>query len=247
MTKERAAVPMATLSLVDLEPSAAVLRFFVGGIGMDATEPQLRAAFAAAGVGLKDVELVVNRATGFRRGFAYVSVDFPRTGPEISPNAVLERMEGVTVNARASSVRWINTHRRPAIENSREDNTMTPIVRRTHFLAGGRPVDHRDGAGHLDPTYEAALRTRVCEGARHIAEKAFVRGTPSADPNAEQWGEEFVMTVTSGEDGGESSLDEVSSEERGGPFVVTRARTEFAYDADDSNPVDGTREPFPTS
>lgn len=124
---------------------------------------------------------------------------------------------------------------------------MTPIVRRTHFLAGDGPVDHRDGAGHLDPAYEAALRAHVREGARRVVEKAFVGGTSSADPSAEQRGEEFVMTVTSGEDGGESSLDEMSSEERGGPFVVTYARTEFAYEADDSNPVNGTREPFPTS
>ena len=55
------------------------------------------------------------------------------------------------------------------------------------------------------------------------------------------------MTATSGEDGGELSLDETCTEENGGPFVVTGARTEFAYGADESNPSDGTCEPFPTT
>ncbi len=55
------------------------------------------------------------------------------------------------------------------------------------------------------------------------------------------------MTVTSGQDAGESALDEETSEEGGGPFVETNARDEFAYDTDGSNPIDATREPFPTS
>jgi hypothetical protein len=74
-----------------------------------------------------------------------------------------------------------------------------------------------------------------------------VSGTSSTDASAEESGQEFVMTVTSGENGGESGNDEETSEERGGPFIETKARVEFAYDTDESNPADATREPFPTS
>jgi hypothetical protein len=124
---------------------------------------------------------------------------------------------------------------------------MNRFIRLRYPRSSARSVDHRGGDGHLDPAYESILRARVHESIHRDAEKAFVRGTSSADPTAEECGEEFVMTVTSGEDGGESRLDEVSSEERGGPFVTTDAQTEFAYDADESNPPDGTREPFPTT
>ncbi len=114
-------------------------------------------------------------------------------------------------------------------------------------VVGTRRVDHRNGAGHLEPVYEAALRGRGCDRVRVAAERAFVNGTSSSDPSAEESGEDFVMTVTSGQDAGESALDEESSEEDGGPFVETDAREEFAYDTDGSNPIGATREPFPTS
>jgi hypothetical protein len=110
-----------------------------------------------------------------------------------------------------------------------------------------RSVAHRNGAGHLDPAYEAALRARVIERPRHINDRAFVSGPRSADSNAEECAEDFVMTVTSGEDGGEAGHDEETDEERGGPFVETRASAEFAYDVDESNPAGATREPFPRS
>jgi hypothetical protein len=114
-------------------------------------------------------------------------------------------------------------------------------------LAVTSAVDHRDGSGHLDPEYRAHLSERASEHVRKARDRAFVSGSWSADLTAEESAEEFVMTVTSGEDGGESMLDAVTPEERGGPFVETAAATEFAYDVDASNPADGTREPFPTS
>jgi hypothetical protein len=113
-----------------------------------------------------------------------------------------------------------------------------------------RHVDHRDGAGHLDPIYEVVLRDRVRDRARNAENtnwRPFVTGTSSTDPSAEESGEEFVMTVTSGEDGGESELDGESNEERGGPFVETSGDVQFAYGTDASNPADATREPFPMS
>ena len=56
-----------------------------------------------------------------------------------------------------------------------------------------------------------------------------------------------MLPHTMGEEGVASWLDEMSSEERGGPFVETSAFTEFAFNPDGSNPADGTREPFPTT
>jgi len=111
-----------------------------------------------------------------------------------------------------------------------------------------RHIDHRNGAGHLDGVYEAELRTRVHDRAqnRHdSAGRAFVSGTSSTDSSAEDSAEEFVMTVTSGVDGGESGQDEESTEERGGPFLETSGDAEFAYGTDESNPTGATREPFP--
>ena len=110
-----------------------------------------------------------------------------------------------------------------------------------------RGVEHRNGAGHLDPAYEAALRARAIDRAVDARERAFVSWASSTDASAEECGREFVMTVTSGEDGGESALDDESWEERGGPFVETRASAEFAYGTDESNPAGATREPFPIS
>jgi hypothetical protein len=91
-------------------------------------------------------------------------------------------------------------------------------------LVRARSIDHRNGAGHLDPAYEAALRVRVHDRARNTTEPAFVGGTSRANAIAEECGREFVMTVTSGEDGGESGLDEETSEDRGGLFVHTMPR-----------------------
>jgi hypothetical protein len=108
-------------------------------------------------------------------------------------------------------------------------------------------VDHRDGAGHLAPLYEASLQQRASYRVRKAKDRAFVSATWSADVAAEASAQEFLMTVTSGENGGEFLLDEVMPEENGGPFVVTAAGAEFAYETDRSNPTGAMREPFPKS
>jgi hypothetical protein len=80
------------------------LRFFVGGLGVGATEPELHTAFAAVGVSLRHVALIVNPATGFKRGFAFVYASLSSSGPVGSPNDLLERMRGVTLNGGKSTV-----------------------------------------------------------------------------------------------------------------------------------------------
>jgi hypothetical protein len=116
-----------------------------------------------------------------------------------------------------------------------------------HPLAKASRVDHRDGGGHLDPIYQSSPQQRASYRARKAEDRAFVSGTWSADASAEESAEEFLMTITSGENGGEFALDAVMPEEYGGPFVITTAGAEFAYETDGSNPTGASREPFPTS
>jgi hypothetical protein len=101
-------------------------------------------------------------------------------------------------------------------------------------------VKRRDGAGHLDPKYAADLRERLRAKPKKDDERAF-----AADELSEELGEEFVETVTSGEDEGNELRDKRVTEELGGPFTVTTGGTEFAGGVDASNPKRATREPFP--
>jgi hypothetical protein len=79
---------------------------------------------------------------------------------------------------------------------------------------------------------------------------AFMRdpeGGPAVidDDLAETLAEEYLQAATSGEDMTEEVLDQVVSEEIGGPFVETSAADEFATGTDDSNPEDAMAEPLP--
>jgi hypothetical protein len=102
-------------------------------------------------------------------------------------------------------------------------------------------MKRRDGAGHLDPAYEADLRARI-ESKPKDDDRAF-----GGDALGNELGEEFVETVTSGEDEGTELRDQKLTEEVGGPFTVTSGGTEFASGEDESNPEEATREPFPTT
>jgi len=77
-----------------------------------------------------------------------------------------------------------------------------------------------------------------------VAGKVFV-GADTQDEEAQQLGEEFVRSVTSGEEAESEMEEEAQVEEQGGPFVITTAREEYAYDSDESNPPGTEREPFP--
>jgi len=67
------------------------------------------------------------------------------------------------------------------------------------------------------------------------------------DDLAEELGEEFVLTATSGEQAAEDIRNEDVPEELGGPFVETSGRTEFAYGTDPSNPEDAEPAAFPSA
>lgn len=65
------------------------------------------------------------------------------------------------------------------------------------------------------------------------------------DALAEELGEEFVENVTGADDAASEHRDGISTEENGGPFVITSPATEFAAGTDRSNPPSATREPLP--
>jgi hypothetical protein len=109
-------------------------------------------------------------------------------------------------------------------------------------LNGKPAMKRRDATGHLDPAYAADLRARIEEGHPKDDDRGFAK-----DALSDELGEEFVETVTSGEDEGTEIRDQDVTEELGGPFTVTTGGTEFARDVDESNPKGATREPFPRS
>ncbi len=65
------------------------------------------------------------------------------------------------------------------------------------------------------------------------------------DPLGEMLGEEFVQSATSGEASRADDLDEVTTEELGGPFVLSTAAEEVG--SDEPETPEATREPFPTA
>ncbi len=101
------------------------------------------------------------------------------------------------------------------------------------------PVPLPEGDRQLADPVEAAQ-----EDLRALPEQPlFDRDQSERDDDlAELLGEEYVRSVTSGEEQGVELRDAQVPEEEGGPFVETSARKEFANDPDDSEP-----EPLPTT
>ena len=105
-----------------------------------------------------------------------------------------------------------------------------------------KAVRRRDATGHLDSEYERKLRATSPPRSDDVA---FFSGFRSGDPLAKELGEAFLESATSGEESEPERRDVVLTEEVGGPFVRTRASQEFAYDFDESNIAEATREPLP--
>jgi hypothetical protein len=79
---------------------------------------------------------------------------------------------------------------------------------------------------------------------------AFIRDPgdgPALAPDdlAETLAEEYLRAATSGEDTADEVMDQVVSEEIGGPFVETTGADEFAAGTDGSNPDDAEPEALP--
>lgn len=112
---------------------------------------------------------------------------------------------------------------------------------------------HADPAATRTPTARAHGRGFYAEARRHAARDddahAFVpdpaeRGEPN-DDLAEELGEDFLTSATSGEEAHMETLDEPVPEEEGGPFLEVDGAREFASGSDPSNPRDAEPEPFP--
>jgi hypothetical protein len=80
-----------------------------------------------------------------------------------------------------------------------------------------------------------------------IAPRMLITGMHSRDDLTEWLGEEAVSAMTSGESQLANDWDKPLEEEKGGPFVETLGRDEFAAGTDASNIDVATREPFPTT
>jgi hypothetical protein len=75
---------------------------------------------------------------------------------------------------------------------------------------------------------------------------AFLAHARSADSLVEGLGEAFIESATSGQGSATQRQHEVSTEEDGGPFLVTLAIDEYAAGMDESNILEAAREPLPT-
>lgn len=112
-----------------------------------------------------------------------------------------------------------------------------------------RKLTRKAAAQSPDLTDEQALlRDDLGKGPAREREQPeeLIRGA-AHDDLAEELGEEFVESATSGEQAAEDMRDEEVPEESGGPFVETSGNAEFAYGTDASNPKDAERAPFPTT
>ena len=105
-------------------------------------------------------------------------------------------------------------------------------------------VPRRDGAGHLNPEYEAHLLA-LSRAGRERERESFVG--MDGDPGAVELAYEYVESATAAQSEGQEMLDRHLPEEEGGPFVETSAQTEFAMDSEAPNIEGATREPFPTT
>ena len=106
-----------------------------------------------------------------------------------------------------------------------------------------KAIKRRDATGHLDAEYERKLRASS-QPPRDDGH-AFLTGFHTGEPLAEEMGEAFLQSATSGEESEAERRERITPEEEGGPFVRTRASVEFAYDLDESNIAEATREPLP--
>jgi hypothetical protein len=111
------------------------------------------------------------------------------------------------------------------------------------------PVKRRDGSGHIDPRYARELLEKAREtrndDERPDHNRAFLNDAHSNEELSEELGEAFVEAATAGEATEPDRHDQVTPDESGGPFVVTRASREFAEGTDESNIAEALREPLP--
>jgi len=161
--------------------------------------------------------------------------------------------------------------RRTATAASRRKKVARPTKRKTRSTAGRAAPRKKavpKAARRASPARAAKSKPKIAKPAapkpkrlsapkRHVVEsderrervgdandEAFV-GTDTKEDEAKELGEEFVRSVTSGEEAESEMEEEEAVEEEGGPFIVTSASTEYGFGTDESNPADAEKAPFP--
>jgi hypothetical protein len=155
------------------------------------------------------------------------------------PAATKKKGSGKATRAAAKPKRGAAAKPKAKAAKSKAAPARSKAAAKPAKKAAAAPIKRRDGAGHLDPTYAAKLRADMHTEPKDD-DRAFAK-----DALSEELGEEFVETITSGEDEGNEVRDERVTEELGGPFTVSTGGAEFAEGTDASNPQSATREPFP--
>lgn len=115
----------------------------------------------------------------------------------------------------------------------------------------------KPAAERTDPARSASLRRAARDAAQRHALRAddthaFVPDPSKGDARvhddlAEELGEGFLATATSGQESGQEALDAVVEEELGGPFLETDGEHQFAPGTDRSNPRGAEPAAFPTA
>ena len=125
---------------------------------------------------------------------------------------------------------------RPKPPKAQAVSRAAPPPRRPLAVKTARPK-------RLVPSPEVGVREKP-PGRPEQTRAFFLDARHATDELAEELGESFVLSATSGEDSEEYYQSE-RPEEEGGPFLETTGRTEFAHGVDESNPLDAEPAPWP--
>lgn len=101
---------------------------------------------------------------------------------------------------------------------------------------------------HSEPKQTRRIKKKARASAANdntLAPQELVLG--SKDALAEGLGQEYVKAATSGQDSTLEDMNAVTSEELGGPYLVTPASTEFADGTDKTNPTESEPAALPTA
>jgi hypothetical protein len=168
--------------------------------------------------------------------------------------------------AKKNAVKKKAAKRAPPVRKHATKKTLSkkPAAKAKPKLAAKRPAPRKAKTAPAKPKpvaaakkrapTKASARSRRPDGDRgrkdggraFLPDSSETRSLRVKDDFAEELGEEFVATATSGE-AADDARDAVVPEEDGGPFVTTTAESQYAEGTDASNPADAEREPFPTT
>lgn len=150
----------------------------------------------------------------------------------------LDSRQTPTVRARpVRDTKTPDSGRQLAASRSDQDRAPTPVpLDGAEAVREGKPAEEVVRASSTRQQYD-----------RHDEPRPFISTPRAADELAEELGESFLQSATSGEDAGAERAYRTTEAERGGPYVLSNETTELGLDVDDSNPEDATREPFPRS